>query len=391
MCVSAGNPVEGRDCISVHEGGSGGYPGFAGGGGFSTLGRGCPLPQAHVLLLPLAPVYDTRQRLVRTPPSLTRAPICRFRLVRLKIRWDPARSRLSTGGRPKRRCALRTKGPSENRKSTSRACSLLRCASFHDGRRRRRVDRPSTDPDSIKFERLEFQMERRRALSFPVLLLLISAKVTHLSGGIKISDPERKNPSAGEENNNSNANAGAGAGADGGCLVREQDRFMPIANVIRIMRKVLPTHAKISDDAKETIQECVSEYISFITSEANERCQREQRKTITAEDVLWAMNKLGFDDYVEPLSAYLQRYRELEGDHRGAVRGEPLPKRQLSDVVGVGASPAAAYPPGFHMGPYAGVGMNGYYRPDASGSASGSGSAASASPLASFDPYAAFK
>ncbi|CAA7034337.1 unnamed protein product [Microthlaspi erraticum] len=105
--------------------------------------------------------------------------------------------------------------------------------------------------------------------------------------------------------------------ANGGeeeCTVREQDRFMPIANVIRIMRRILPAHAKISDDSKETIQECVSEYISFITGEANERCQREQRKTITAEDVLWAMSKLGFDDYIEPITLYLHRYRELEGD-----------------------------------------------------------------------------
>ncbi|KAG6501027.1 hypothetical protein ZIOFF_040892 [Zingiber officinale] len=94
--------------------------------------------------------------------------------------------------------------------------------------------------------------------------------------------------------------------------VREQDRFMPIANVIRIMRRVLPAHAKISDDAKEMIQECVSEYISFITSEANERCQREQRKTVTADDVLWAMRKLGFDDYLDPLTLFLHRYRELE-------------------------------------------------------------------------------
>ncbi|OEL38379.1 Nuclear transcription factor Y subunit B-6 [Dichanthelium oligosanthes] len=99
--------------------------------------------------------------------------------------------------------------------------------------------------------------------------------------------------------------------------IREQDRLMPIANVIRIMRRVLPAHAKISDDAKETIQECVSEYISFITGEANERCQREQRKTITAEDVLWAMSRLGFDDYIEPLSVYLHRYREFEGEARG--------------------------------------------------------------------------
>ncbi|GAU34744.1 hypothetical protein TSUD_17170 [Trifolium subterraneum] len=96
--------------------------------------------------------------------------------------------------------------------------------------------------------------------------------------------------------------------------VREQDQYMPIANVIRIMRRILPSHAKISDDAKETIQECVSEYISFITSEANERCQKEQRKTVTAEDLLWAMGKLGFDDYVNPLAFYLQRYRESEGE-----------------------------------------------------------------------------
>lgn len=47
--------------------------------------------------------------------------------------------------------------------------------------------------------------------------------------------------------------------------VREQDRFLPIANVSRIMKKALPSNAKISKDAKETVQECVSEFISFIT------------------------------------------------------------------------------------------------------------------------------
>ncbi|XP_051128715.1 nuclear transcription factor Y subunit B-8-like [Andrographis paniculata] len=114
------------------------------------------------------------------------------------------------------------------------------------------------------------------------------------------------------------------------CVVREQDRFMPIANVIRIMRKILPPHAKISDDAKENIQECVSEFISFVTGEANDRCQREQRKTITAEDILWAMSKLGFDDYIEPLTLYLHRYREFDGGDRGSLRGDPLVKRVVA-------------------------------------------------------------
>ncbi|XP_051128586.1 nuclear transcription factor Y subunit B-3-like [Andrographis paniculata] len=127
------------------------------------------------------------------------------------------------------------------------------------------------------------------------------------------------------------------------CVVREQDRFMPIANVIRIMRKILPSHAKISDDAKETMQECVSEFISFVTGEANDRCQREQRKTVTAEDVLWAMSKLGFDDYIEPLTHYLHRYREFDGGDRGLLRGDPLLKR----VAATAASDQAfsAFPP----------------------------------------------
>mmetsp|Transcript_3649 Transcript_3649/g.6218 ORF Transcript_3649/g.6218 Transcript_3649/m.6218 type:complete len:137 (+) Transcript_3649:435-845(+) len=96
--------------------------------------------------------------------------------------------------------------------------------------------------------------------------------------------------------------------------VREQDRFLPIANISRIMKKALPTNAKIAKDAKETVQECVSEFISFITSEASDKCQREKRKTINGDDLLWAMSTLGFEDYVEPLKVYLHKYRETEGE-----------------------------------------------------------------------------
>jgi histone H3/H4 len=47
---------------------------------------------------------------------------------------------------------------------------------------------------------------------------------------------------------------------------REQDRFLPIANVARIMKNALPGSAKVSKEAKECVQECVSEFISFIVS-----------------------------------------------------------------------------------------------------------------------------
>ena len=61
--------------------------------------------------------------------------------------------------------------------------------------------------------------------------------------------------------------ADADDGDERGGSVREQDRFLPIANISRIMKKALPPNAKIAKDAKETVQECVSEFISFITSE----------------------------------------------------------------------------------------------------------------------------
>ncbi|XP_047310572.1 nuclear transcription factor Y subunit B-3 [Impatiens glandulifera] len=119
-----------------------------------------------------------------------------------------------------------------------------------------------------------------------------------------------------------NESGGYNNGGGGDFSTKEQDRFLPIANVSRIMKKALPANAKISKDAKETVQECVSEFISFITGEASDKCQREKRKTINGDDLLWAMTTLGFEDYVEPLKVYLAKFREMEGEKSsmGVVR-----------------------------------------------------------------------
>ncbi|KAF4389161.1 hypothetical protein F8388_026890 [Cannabis sativa] len=127
-----------------------------------------------------------------------------------------------------------------------------------------------------------------------------------------------------------------------GSGVREQDRYLPIANISRIMKKALPANGKIAKDAKDTVQECVSEFISFITSEASDKCQKEKRKTINGDDLLWAMATLGFEDYIEPLKTYLARYRE--GDTKGSGRGgDGSGKRD-----GLGAGPGQN-PQGQHM------------------------------------------
>lgn len=94
--------------------------------------------------------------------------------------------------------------------------------------------------------------------------------------------------------------------------LREQDRWLPIANVARLMKYTLPATAKVSKDAKECMQECVSEFISFITSEASDKCVRDKRKTINGEDILYSMHDLGFENYAEVLKIYLAKYREQQ-------------------------------------------------------------------------------
>ncbi|KAG5463749.1 MAG: histone-fold-containing protein [Olpidium bornovanus] len=94
--------------------------------------------------------------------------------------------------------------------------------------------------------------------------------------------------------------------------IKEQDRYLPIANVARIMKRTLPDNTKVAKDAKECVQECVSEFISFVTSEAADRCLQEKRKTINGDDVIWAMTTLGFENYAEAMKIYLNKYRERD-------------------------------------------------------------------------------
>ncbi|XP_077994263.1 nuclear transcription factor Y subunit beta-like [Glandiceps talaboti] len=144
------------------------------------------------------------------------------------------------------------------------------------------------------------------------------------------------NPEGGNTGDDTVASVGDGDDTEKGrsSPLSEQDRFLPIANVNRIMKKSIPKSGKIAKDAKECVQECVSEFISFITSEASERCHQEKRKTINGEDILFAMSTLGFDNYVEPLKTYLQKYRQsMKGEKTmaGTARSDGLPEELEED------------------------------------------------------------
>jgi histone H3/H4 len=49
--------------------------------------------------------------------------------------------------------------------------------------------------------------------------------------------------------------------------MKEQDLFLPKENIRKVMKQALPDYAKISKEAVECIQECVTEFISFTLGE----------------------------------------------------------------------------------------------------------------------------
>lgn len=148
----------------------------------------------------------------------------------------------------------------------------------------------------------------------------------------------------------------------------------------RIMKRVLPNSAKVGKDSKEGIQECVSEFISFITryvyfthtlpvlclhvgyndglyvSEASDKCQQEKRKTINGDDILWAMSTLGFDKYVEPLKIYLAKYREAAKNEKPLSTKKMNQRRELENSIMKVKSDAAG---GVLQTPVSGIAMSG--------------------------------
>ncbi|GAU28309.1 hypothetical protein TSUD_256370 [Trifolium subterraneum] len=103
------------------------------------------------------------------------------------------------------------------------------------------------------------------------------------------------------------------------------------------MKSVLPRDAQITKKSKQCMVECAAEFISFITSEANYKCQLDQRNSITAEDLIDAMRKVGLDVIADYSFHYNQHYRNYQAGVSGQYYAPPplmLPQDVQARVSG---------------------------------------------------------
>lgn len=68
---------------------------------------------------------------------------------------------------------------------------------------------------------------------------------------------------------------------------------------------------KIAKSGSHTVQEFLTEFILFVTSEAHSKAQASSRETIQGSDILNALQELGFDNYYHCVQRYSQKYKEV--------------------------------------------------------------------------------
>lgn len=66
---------------------------------------------------------------------------------------------------------------------------------------------------------------------------------------------------------------------------QEDDVTIPRAAMNKMIKDLCP-NVRVANDARELVLSCSTEFIHLLSSEANEICNAQQKKTISAEHVL---------------------------------------------------------------------------------------------------------
>jgi histone H3/H4 len=77
-----------------------------------------------------------------------------------------------------------------------------------------------------------------------------------------------------------------------------------------VISEVLPPDVSFSKETRDLLTECSVEFIHLVSSEANEICEKEGRKTIAAEHVTKALQELGFSEYISHINEIAVEHRE---------------------------------------------------------------------------------
>ncbi|KAK0042330.1 protein Dr1-like isoform X1 [Biomphalaria pfeifferi] len=111
----------------------------------------------------------------------------------------------------------------------------------------------------------------------------------------------------------------------------DDDLSIPRAALNKMIKELLP-NIRVANDARELILSCCTEFIHLVSSEANEICVKTNKKTISPDHIVAALDSLGFGAYKNEAKAVLKEAKAVAAKkRRGSSRLENLgiPEEEL--------------------------------------------------------------
>ena len=92
----------------------------------------------------------------------------------------------------------------------------------------------------------------------------------------------------------------------------EDDIKLPQATITKLISEQLPLGLNISKETREIISDCCLEFIHLLSSESNDVCERDLKKTITGDHVISALESLGFDEFIDHVKLVYQQHQQQQ-------------------------------------------------------------------------------
>jgi len=91
---------------------------------------------------------------------------------------------------------------------------------------------------------------------------------------------------------------------------KDEDVSLPKATINKVIRECLPEDVKCTVETQKLILQCCMEFLQLVSSESNEVCRESNKKMISPEHVIAALQKLGFKDYIPEVKQVLEESKK---------------------------------------------------------------------------------
>lgn len=114
----------------------------------------------------------------------------------------------------------------------------------------------------------------------------------------------------------------------------DEDLSVPRAALNKMIKELLPS-VRVANEARELVLNCCTEFIHFVATEANDVCNKQQKKTISHEHVYEALSRLGFQRYKEATLSVIDETKNVAWHKRqkkSKIENSGIPEEQLNQI-----------------------------------------------------------